>query len=61
MYSGLDFHMYLLDYDGDGYLDIVYPDKLRNQIVFVRNPGSVYWIKMISLKDKYSMSSKDRL
>jgi len=26
LYSGLDFHLYIVDYDGDGALDIVYPD-----------------------------------
>ena len=27
----------------------------------MRNPGQSYWTKVVSLKDKYSMSSKDRL
>lgn len=61
MYSGLDFHMYILDYDSDGFLDIVYPDKVKNQVILIRNPGQTYWSKVASIKDKYAMSSKDRL
>lgn len=53
--------MYLMDYDGDGLLDLVYPDLIRNQLILVRNPGQAYWSKIVSTKDKYAMASKDRL
>jgi hypothetical protein len=56
MYSGLNFHMYLVDYDGDGYIDVVYPDQIRNQMLLVRNPGPAYWLKLATLKDKYAMA-----
>jgi hypothetical protein len=29
-FSGLNFHVYLLDYDGDGYLDIILPNFVSN-------------------------------
>ena len=62
LYSGsLNFHMYLIDYDLDGHLDIVYPDKIRNQLILLRNGGSMYWNKVNQIKDKYALSSKDRL
>ena len=39
----------------------MYPDKIRNQLVLVRNPGYAYWSKIDFTKDKYAMASKDRL
>ena len=51
-YSGLSFHLYIIDYDQDGYNDFVIPDLLGNQLVsHIRNPGHAYWNKISHLKD----------
>lgn len=44
--SGPPFHIYILDFDKDGYLDIALPNQLNNTIVYLRNPGSAYWRKV---------------
>ena len=45
-YSGPSFHIYLVDFDKDGYIDIVLPNYLNNTLVYLRNPGSSYWRKV---------------
>ena len=45
-YKGPSFHIYIVDYDKDGYLDIVLPNIVNNTLVYLRNPGSAYWRKV---------------
>jgi len=42
-YSGPSFHLYLVDYDKDGWVDIVLPNFHSNVVVCLRNPGMEYW------------------
>eukprot|EP00347_Sterkiella_histriomuscorum_P023392 403334809 len=44
--SGPSFHIYIVDFDKDGYLDIVLPNTQTNKLVYLKNPGSAYWRKM---------------
>ena len=44
--SGPSFHIYMVDFDKDGYIDIVMPNKQNNSLVYLRNPGSAYWRKI---------------
>jgi hypothetical protein len=60
-FSGLNFHIYLLDYDMDGYLDIVLPNQVSNMLALVKNPGGQYWNKVQSFKEKLSMQVKERI
>jgi hypothetical protein len=39
--GGLCFHLYILDFDQDGYLDIIIPDKIENKLGYLKNPGIV--------------------
>lgn len=40
--SGLDFHAYVLDFDGDGLLDIVVPDRATSTLGFLTsNPDYI--------------------
>ncbi len=48
-FSGLSSHLYIVDFDKDGYLDIVLPNFLTNSLVYLRNPGSAYWRKISSI------------
>jgi hypothetical protein len=49
-FSGVSFHLYIVDFDKDGYVDIVLPNFLNNTLVYLRNPGSAYWRKISDLK-----------
>ncbi len=60
-YSGLSFHLYCLDMDMDGYLDVIVPSMVANQLQYVRNPGKAYWTKVGQVKDRFSQFSRDRL
>ena len=60
-FSGLNFHLYCLDLDQDGFIDLVLPNQVSNQLQFVRNPGRAYWSKLLTLKDRYSQFSRERL
>jgi hypothetical protein len=31
-FSGINFHMYSLDLDQDGFLDLIFPNQLTNQL-----------------------------
>ncbi len=44
--SGPSFNIYVTDFDKDGYLDIVLPNYITNQLVFLKNPGAAYWRKI---------------
>lgn len=48
-FSGPSFHIYMVDFDKDGYIDIVLPNLLTNQLVYLKNPGSAYWRKISSI------------
>ena len=48
-YSGPCFHIYIVDFDKDGYLDLVLPSFLSNSLVYLKNPGSAYWRKVSSI------------
>lgn len=48
-HGSLCFHMYLADYDQDGYLDVILPQKKENRVGYLKNPG--YSFKPISAKD----------
>ena len=37
--------MYLIDYNGDGYLDIIVPDSKREEIGYYQNPGRAFWME----------------
>lgn len=60
-YSSINFHLYLMDFDGDGRLDLVYPCQVTNAVTLLLNPGGGYWSKVQGLKDKYGYQSKERL
>jgi|LauGreDrversion4_2_1035121.scaffolds.fasta_scaffold179547_1 hypothetical protein len=60
-FSGLSFHIYLIDFDMDGKLDFVLPNFLTNRLELLLNPGLVYWTKVQQLKEKYITISKERL
>lgn len=45
-YSAPNFHIYIIDYDKDGYLDIAIPNTINNTLVYLDNPGSTYWRKV---------------
>lgn len=47
--SGPNFHIYVLDFDKDGYLDVAMPNHINNTLIYARNPGSAYWRKIGSL------------
>lgn len=47
--SALSFHLYILDYDKDGYLDIIFTNYITNKLVYVSNPGSDYWKKVYQI------------
>ena len=47
--SGSSFHIYVLDYDHDGYFDLALPNIPNNTLVYLRNPGSPYWRKLSQL------------
>lgn len=60
-FSGLSFHIYITDYDRDGYLDFVLPNQVTNELSLVKNPGGQYWSKVQSIKDKMSIDSKEKI
>ena len=41
--SGLPFHMYIRDWNQDGYLDIILPVEATNSITQFQNPGKDLW------------------
>jgi hypothetical protein len=41
--SSTSFHIYIVDFDQDGYIDVVMPNMLNNTLVYLKNPGSAYW------------------
>lgn len=45
-YSGAAHHIYILDFNRDGYLDIVLPNLVSNELVMLSNPGLAYWHRM---------------
>jgi hypothetical protein len=47
--GGPSFHLYIFDFDKDGYLDIALPNFINNTLVYLRNPGSTYWRKVGSI------------
>jgi hypothetical protein len=49
MISGPAFHIYIFDYDRDGYFDVVMASQVSNEIVYIKNPGSNYWHKVWSI------------
>ena len=56
------FHIYLYDYDKDGYFDIVMPSQLANEVIYLKNPGSTYWHKVWSIANgPRSSTQKDSL
>jgi hypothetical protein len=42
-YSGPSFHIYIVDFDEDGYIDLVLPNFVNNTMIYLKNPGSGYW------------------
>lgn len=42
-YSGPSTHIYILDYDKDGFMDIILPNQMTNDLILLRNPGYLYW------------------
>jgi hypothetical protein len=45
-YSGAAFHIYIFDYDHDGFIDIVLPNQIANELTWLRNPGTSYLHKL---------------
>jgi len=43
--SGLSFHIYLFDYDHDGFTDVMLPNFNSSSVISMRNPGADYWKK----------------
>lgn len=41
--------MYVKDYDKDGFLDLILPVELYNQVVVIQNPGKQFWQKIEQL------------
>ncbi len=40
---------------------MIYPNKLTNQLTFLRNPGALYWAKANQVRERYVQLGRDRL